>query len=99
MEKIKAGKRRVKIVYLPYSFVVRVLKGLDSGDYFKVPTFEGLPDDIEVLNIFASPEHDGFGFTIRHPSFEEMSAGCIVPELALSEMVFRKVKVKRIGGD
>jgi len=97
MEKIEAGKRRVKIFYLPYSFVVRVLRGLDSGEYFKVPIFEGLPEGFEVLNIFASPEHDGFGFTIRHPSFEEVSAGELCEELVLSEMGFKKVKVRKVG--
>ena len=97
MEKIEAVKRRIKIVYLPYSFVVWVLQGLDSGEYFKVPTFEGLPEDIEVLNIFASPEHDGFGFTIRHPSFEEVPEGGMVMEIALTQMMFRKVKVRKVG--
>jgi len=99
MEKIKAGKRRVKIIYLPYSFVLVVLQGLDSGEYFKVPSFAGLPEGFEVLNVFASPERDGFGFAIRHPSFEEVAMGFMAPELVLSEMMFKKVKVERIGGD
>ena len=97
MEKIKAGKRRVKIFYLPCSFVVRVLQGLDSGEYFKVPVFEGLPEGFEVLRIMAFPERDAFGFAIRHPSFPATPEGAVFPELALSEMVFKKVKVRKVG--
>lgn len=96
MEKIKAGKRRIRIVYLPCSFLVRVLQGLDSGDYFKVPIFEGLPEGFEVLNVFAFPERDAFGLAIRHPSFAETPEGNAFPEMILNTMVFRKVKVRKV---
>jgi len=92
----QTSKRRVKIVFLPCSFVVRILQGLDCGEYFKVPVFDGLPEGFEVLNIMAFPERDAFGFAIRHHSFEETPQGSAFPELVLSEMIFRKVKVERV---
>lgn len=99
MDKIKVRKGRVKIVYLPWEFIVRFIQGFDGGEYLRLPTFEGLPDDIEVLNIMAFPARDAFGFAVYHPSFEETIPGNEYPEIVLTKMTFKKVKVERIGGD
>lgn len=101
-EKVNLLKRRGKIVYLPVSFVARILTGLTAGEYFYSPTgeyfysptFKELPEDIEVSRVMAFPERDAFGFIVKHPSFEETPEGGIFPEIILKEMFFRKVKIE-----
>jgi hypothetical protein len=71
--------RRVKVAYIPYIDILRMLRDGDCrvGRY----AFVGLPLDVHVLCVESSMARRAFGFLLEHEMFDEVPVGEVPPEI------------------
>jgi len=97
---IVAKRNRGRVVYVPISFVERILGGRmksSEGDrqYVYLPVIEGIPEDAELVFIMAAPERDAIMLKYIHESFDEVPEGNMFPAVEMGMMTFKKVEVEK----
>ena len=90
-----AMNTRIKIFYVSWELLTRLILGLWNNDFLSLPNFDVIPPNAKCERMFMSPERAAVGFVISSASFEKVKPGQIAPEINIKNITVKKVRVKR----
>jgi hypothetical protein len=89
-------KNCLRILCVPNELLLDILFAFskDIPQCIQCPVMRELPEDVEVIGTWYSPERDTVCFKLRHESFGELAEGYVIPEIRVSEVLLKKVETK-----